>query len=308
MRAVVVRKYGGPEALETVEVPAPEPGPGQVRIRVEAAAVNPVDLFIRGGGLLMHGAPAREQTGMGCDVAGVVEALGPDVTGVAVGDRVLAASTWGGFNRDFGPYADQAVIAVDELAPAPADWPAERAAGLPLPGLTAWQCLDILNLPEGSTLLVTGAAGSVGGMLVQLAALRGLTVVALARSTDEEELRALGAHYVVDDVAKVRELLPEGVDAAVDPAKLVEAAHDAVRDGGQFVAVVVDGAPGDGRGITSQVMWAHPAREQLDALVELVDAGKVRVRVAATYPLTEAAAAHTRMAEGGLRGRLVLLP
>ncbi|WP_062434375.1 NADP-dependent oxidoreductase [Herbidospora daliensis] len=308
MRAVVVRNYGGPEALLTVEAPAPEPGPGQVRIRVEAAAVNPVDLFIRGGGLVLHGAPAREQTGMGCDVAGIVEALGPDVTGVAVGDRVMAASTWGGFGRDFGPYADQAVIGVDELAPVPAEWPAERAAGLPLPGLTAWQCLDILDLPEGSTLLVTGAAGSVGGMLVQLAALRGLTVVALARAADEEVLRAFGAQYVVDDVAKVRELLPEGVDGAVDPAKLVQAAHDAVRDGGGFVSVVIDGVPGEGRGITSQVMWAHSARDQLEALTGLVDAGKVTVRVAATYPLTEAAAAHIRMAEGGLRGRVVLLP
>ncbi|WP_061289625.1 NADP-dependent oxidoreductase [Herbidospora cretacea] len=308
MRAVVVRTYGGPEALLTVEVPAPEPGPGQVRITVEAAAVNPVDLFIRGGGLLMHGAPAREQTGMGCDVAGVVDALGEDVTGVEVGDRVLAASTWGGFNRDFGPYADQAVIAVDELAPVPAEWPAERAAALPLPGLTAWQCLDLLGLPEGSTLLVTGAAGGVGAMLVQLATLRGLTVVALARSGDEAYVRELGAHYFVDDIELVRELLPEGVDAAVDPARLVQPAHDAVRDGGKFIAVVVDGGPEDGRGIESQVMWAHSAREQLDALVELVDAGKVKVPVAATYPLTEAAAAHTRMAEGGLRGRLVLLP
>lgn len=308
MRAVVVRTYGGPEALLTVEVPAPEPGPGQVRITVEAAAVNPVDLFIRGGGLLMHGAPAREQTGMGCDVAGVVDALGEDVTGVKIGDRVLAASTWGGFNRDLGPYADQAVIAVDELAPVPAEWPAEQAAGLPLPGLTAWQCLDLLGLPEGSTLLVTGAAGGVGAMLVQLATLRGLTVVALARTGDEAYVRELGAQYFVDDIELVRELLPEGVDAAVDPARLVQPAHDAVRDGGKFIAVVVNGGPEDGRGIASQVMWAHSAREQLDALVELVEAGKVRVPVAATYPLTEAAAAHTRMAEGGLRGRLVLLP
>ncbi|GAB1818271.1 NADP-dependent oxidoreductase [Herbidospora sp. RD11066] len=308
MRAVVVRKYGGPEALEIVEVPAPEPGPGQVRITVEAAAINPVDLFIRGGGLLMHGAPAREQTGMGCDVVGVVEALGEDVTGVGVGDRVMAASTWGGFNRDFGPYAEQAVIAVGELAPAPAEWPAEQAASLPLPGLTAWQCLDIVDLAKGSTLLVTGAAGGVGAMLVQLAALRGLTVVALARSSDEEYLRGLGAEHVVDDIAKVRDLLPEGVDAAVDPACLVQPAHDAVRDGGKFVAVVANGSPEDGRDIASQVMWAHSAREQLDALVTLVDEGKVKIRVAGTLPLEQAAEAHARMAEGGLRGRLVLLP
>ncbi|WP_066370058.1 NADP-dependent oxidoreductase [Herbidospora mongoliensis] len=308
MRAVVVKAYGGPEALLTVEVPTPEPGPGQVRITVEAAAINPVDLFIRSGGLTFHGAPAREQTGIGCDVAGVVEALGEDVTDVKIGDRVIAASTHSGFSRDLGPYADQAIIAVDELAPAPAEWPAEQAASLPLPGLTAWQCLDIVALPAGATLLVTGAAGGVGAMLVQLGTLRGLTVVAVARSSDESYVRELGAGYFVDDVAKVRELLPEGVDAAVDPAKLVQDAHDAVRDGGTFVAVVADGGPEDGRGIASQVMWAHPAREQLDALVALVDEGKLKVRVAGTLPLDQAAEAHARMAEGGLRGRLVLLP
>ncbi len=145
-------------------------------------------------------------------------------------------------------------------------------------------------------------------MLVQLAVLRGLTVVAVARAGDEAYVRELGAQYFVDDVAKVRDLLPEGVDAAVDPAQLVQAAHDAVRDGGTFIAVVVTGSPEDGRDIASQVMWAHLDRAQLDALAALVDEGKVKVRVAGTLPLDQAAEAHARVAEGGLRGRLVLLP
>ncbi|MBO3748466.1 NADP-dependent oxidoreductase [Streptosporangiaceae bacterium NEAU-GS5] len=311
MRAVVVRSYGGPEALEVVDVPMPEPGPGQVRVRVEGAGVNPLDLFVRSGGIQTAGlAEPREVTGIGVDIAGVVDAAGPDADGWRPGDRVVGLSVK--LADDLGTYAEYAIIEASALAPAPETVPGTEAAGMPLGALTAFQALDRLALPENGTLLVTGAAGSVGGFLVQLGALRGLRVVGHAREQDEELVRGFGAAHFVPDTADlaeaVRAAVPGGVDAVVDPAGLVQPAQDAVRDGGRFVPIVMQGAPPEARGITNEEMYGHADTIQLAALSALVDTGKLALRVAACYPLEEAGAAHARLAAGGVRGKLVIVP
>ncbi|MER7547433.1 NADP-dependent oxidoreductase [Spirillospora sp. NPDC127506] len=314
MRAIIVTAPGGPEALQDADVPEPVPGPGQVRIRVAAAAVNPVDAAVRSGGLAGAGLMAfgtRPAFGIGMDVAGTVDAAAPDVTGLAPGDRVIGLQDR--LDVPVAGYAESIVLDASAVAHAPRSASPAEAATLPLNGLTALQALDLLDLPPGATLLVTGAAGAVGGYAVELAAHRGLRVVASASAADEELVRGLGAEMFVSRDAHladaVRALVPGGVDGAVDAALLAAAALDAVRNGGSFAAV--NGGPAVPvplRGITVRNEWIRADAAQLAYLADLVDRGRLTLRVADTLPLSEARKAHTRLESGGLRGRLVLIP
>ncbi|AYN44039.1 NADP-dependent oxidoreductase [Streptomyces dangxiongensis] len=308
MRAVVARGYGGPEVLESVTVALPEPGPGQVRIRVEAATVNPVDLVTRSGTLVEAGLmAAREYTGIGWDVAGVVDRVGAGVTAFAPGQRVIGLRDL--LDVSLGAYAEYLVLDATAVAPAPPGASAAAAATLPLNGLTALQSLDLLDLAAGDTVLVTGATGAVGGFAVELAARRGLRVVAQAGAADEELARSLGAEWVVgrdasDLAADVRRLVPGGVDGALDTAGLGIRALAAVRSAGAYATVVGGSAPLPLRGIRVHQQWISADGV---ALAELA-AMDLTLRVAETLPLERAAEAHDRLAAGGIRGRLVLVP
>jgi NADPH2:quinone reductase len=312
MRAVLARGFGGVEVLQVAEVAVPAAGPGQVRIRVEAATVNPVDLATRSGALTGAGLlPARDLVGLGWDVAGVVAEVGEGVSGFATGDRVVGLSDR--LDVTLGTHADQVVLDATAVAHAPAGVSAAAAATLPLNGLTAVQALDRLGLGEGQSVLVTGAAGAVGGFAVQLAAERGLRVMAVAGQDDEELVRAMGAEWFVPRSAArlgtaVRELVPGGADGAVDAAVLGAVALDAVRGGGAFAALVAGGAPAPLRGTNVFHTWIRADGARLADLVALVETGRLTLRVAGTLPLEQVAAAHERVAKGGLRGRVVLVP
>jgi NADPH2:quinone reductase len=318
MRAVVVRSYGGPEALEVTEVPVPAPGPGQVRIRVQAAAVNPVDVFVRSGMAIQVGLlPARDSVGMGWDVAGVVDEVGPGA-GFAEGDRVIGLADR--LDVPTAGYADYLVLDADAVAAAPSGVAPEAAATLPLNALTAAQALDLLGLRPGQALLVTGAAGAVGGYAVQLAAAAGLRVVATASAGDESLVRGFGAELFVPRAveptapgpgtlaARVRALVPGGVHGVLDAAVLGLPALDALRGGGAFISVIAGVAPPPLRGTRVSTVFVRADGARLAELVGLVEAGTLTLRVAETFPLEKAAAAHQRLTEGSLRGRLVLLP
>ncbi|MFF6789383.1 alcohol dehydrogenase catalytic domain-containing protein [Streptomyces filamentosus] len=312
MRALVFDSFGGPEVLRIAEVPVPAAGPGQVRVRVEAATVHPVDLATRSGALAAAGVMAGgARTGLGWDVAGVVEETGPGVTSVRPGDRVIGMNDR--LDVPLGTQAEQVVLDAHAVVPAPAGLAPAAAATLPLAGLTALQALDALALPGGETLLVTGAAGAVGGYAVQLAAARGLRVVATARAADEPLVRELGAAHVVPSGpgrlgGAVRALVPGGVAGALDAAVLGAAALDAVRTGGAFAALVAGGAPYPLRGIRVAQVWVRAEPAGLTRLAHLAETGVLTPRVADALPLADAAKAHHRLSEGGLRGRLVLLP
>ncbi|MEV6596223.1 NADP-dependent oxidoreductase [Actinoplanes sp. NPDC051346] len=310
MQAVIVRRFGGPEVLEIADVPPPRPGPGQVLIRVAAAAVNRIDLSTRAGRITEAGLLAPAPTvALGWDVAGEVAATGPGVTRFTTGDRVIGL-------RDLlsaaGTQAEQVVLDESAVARAPAGIDDAEAATLPLAGLTADRSLELAGLQRGQTLLVTGAAGMVGGIALQLAALRGIRTVAAADAADEPLLRRLGADHVVPRTdrlgAAVRDLVPGGVDAVIDAAVVGIGAHEALRGGGVFVALVAPFAPPPLRGtrVVVQEVFADGAR--LAELAELAEAGQLTLRVAETLPLARVAEAHERMAAGGLRGRLVLVP
>jgi NADPH:quinone reductase-like Zn-dependent oxidoreductase len=312
MRAVVVDEPGGPEAAVLVEVSVPEPGPGQVRIRVRAAGVNPVDGFVRSGGAAAAGlVAARDRLGLGWDVAGEVDAVGPGVAGFAVGDVVVGISDR--LDVPTAGYAEAIVLDADSVAAAPAGWSAPEAATLPLNALTAAQALDVLALPPGATLLVTGAAGAVGGYAVELAVTAGVRVVAVAGPDDEELVRGFGAEWFVPRTvermgAAVRALVPGGVDGVLDAAVVGVAAHDALRAGGAFVSVNLGSAPPPLRGTRVAKVAIRADGAQLARLSALAGEGRLTPRVADVLPLAEAADAHRRLAEGGLRGRLVLAP
>ncbi|MEV7794142.1 NADP-dependent oxidoreductase [Streptomyces sp. NPDC087512] len=308
MRAVVARGYGGPGKLALVTVPLPEPGPGQVRIRVEAATVNPVDLVTRSGALVEAGLmAAREHTGIGWDVAGTVDRLGAGVTAFVPGQRVIGLRDL--LDVSLGAYCEYLVLDAPAVAPAPPGVSAAAAATLPLNGLTALQALDLLGLSAGDTVLVTGAAGAVGGFAVELAARRGLRVVAQVGAADEEFARSLGAAWIVgrdasDLAAEVRHQVPGGVDGALDTAGLGVRALAAVRTRGAYVTVVGGSAPLPLRGIRVHQQWISSDGAALAELAGM----DLTLRVADVLPLERAAEAHERLAAGGMRGRLVLVP
>ncbi|MER6271497.1 NADP-dependent oxidoreductase [Streptomyces sp. NPDC001797] len=296
MRAAVVSTFGGPEAVEVVETERPEPGPSQVRIKVAAAALNPVDAGVRAG--FFGGAGKR--IGLGWDVAGTVDAAGL-ATAWSIGDQVVALDP--GIVRPLGSHAEYVVVEADAAATAPATADAVHAATLPLNGLTAAQALDLLELTGGQSLLVTGAAGAVGGFAVQLAAHRGISVTALAREADEELVRSLGAaHFTAGTVAAA------SFDAVLDAAVLGEPALEWVRDGGGYVGVRPGGEPAPVRGVRTAAVAVTADGARLAELAGLVDEGVLTLRVAETFSLDDAAKAHARLAAGGVRGRLVLVP
>ncbi|MEV4612355.1 NADP-dependent oxidoreductase [Kitasatospora sp. NPDC049258] len=308
MRAVLVKTFGGPETAEIAEIDLPEPGPGQVRIRNQALAVHPADLAVRAG-FLAALLPEQPSYRLGWDTAGVVDALGEGVEDLRVGDPVIGLTHW--FATRNGTHGDFAVLPAATVAPAPAGLTAAEAATLPLNGLTALQALDLADLGDGRTLLITGAAGGLGHFATQLARYRGLRVIAVARATDREELTSLGAEFVEagdQAVATVHRLAPGGVDAVLDTALTGAALLPAVRADGVFLAVRPPAAPEPERGIRVLVVNVRPDGHQLGELTKLAEDGRLTTRIAAAFPLDQVAAAHAHAARPGVRGAVVLTP
>ena len=310
MRAVVVKEFGGPGSLELVELPEPKAGPGEVLVKVGAAAIAPADVMVRVGAMVQYGAAvAQGQFGVGIDVAGTVEATGADVHSVSVGDAVIGLQER--LDLPLGAYADYMVLEQWAVAPAPAGATMAQASTLPLNATTADQALDTLALDFGGWLLVTGAAGGVGGFAVELARLRGLRVIAQAGTADEQLVRDLGAELFVNrDLPlgpTVRALVPGGADGVVDAANLSVAAMDAVRHGGAYVSLL-NAAPQPRRAIRAANMAYHTDGARLRKLSAFASAGALTLRVAESYPLEHAGKAHEALAGGGHRGRLVLVP
>jgi NADPH:quinone reductase-like Zn-dependent oxidoreductase len=249
------------------------------------------------------------------DLAGTIESVGAEVTGWDAGMRVMAAvSPWmaGG-----GAQAEYRAVYADQLAKVPDGWSLTEAATLPMNGMTVRTALDMLALPPGATLAVTGSAGIVGQYAIQLGRHEGLTVIGDAKPEDKALVESFGAHHVVprgDAMAgAVRALYPDGVDAVIDAALLGPDVLPAVRDGGQLLAVrPYQGETTDGkaeRDITVHlVLVGNHLHEgaRIAELADLVDNGVLTLRVAAALPAEQAAEAHRRLEAGGVRGRLVL--
>ncbi|GAB3713995.1 NADP-dependent oxidoreductase [Nocardiopsis oceani] len=298
MRAVSFAEYGAPSALRVVEADIPEPAPDQVRVKVRAAGVNPIDAKLRSGEMA-EVMPLSLPHVLGSEVAGVVDAVGAGVTGVAVGDAVVGWSATGG-------YAEYALLSVYAPKPEGLDW--AEAAALPVPGEAALRCLRVLDPKEGETLLVNGASGSVGSVATQIALGQGITVVGVAGERNQERVRALGAvatTYEDGLVERVRELAPQGVDAVLDSAgNGTLPALVALRGGVDRVVTVADSAAFD-LGVPFLSGGADDQTPQvLATLLEAAAEGRIRLPVVRRFGLDEAEDAH--LAQG--LGKAVLEP
>jgi NADPH2:quinone reductase len=309
VRAVGVKRFGGPEVLEVVDVAVPEPGEGEVRVRVAAATVNPTDIGMREGVRreMLEQFPPPWIPGM--ELAGEVDAVGPG-SDWEVGQQVMAIVL--PFRALGGAQAEQVVVPAVSVAEIPAGATLEQAATLPMNGLTVRLALDTLALAPGSTLAVTGSPGAVGGYAIQLGKLEGLTVIADAAPADEALVRGLGADVVVPrgeaSAAAIREAFSDGVDAVLDAALLGPAILPAVRDGGTLVAVRPFAGETE-RDIEIKLVLVSSYATNQAALRELgarAGAGELTLRVAETFSPEHAADAHRKLAAGGVRGRLLI--
>ena len=301
MKAATLPRLGGPELFMLGDVPDSPVGPTDVAVTVAAAAVNPVDIKTRSGFLSLGlSFPAV----LGWDVAGEVCTVGAEVTRFVPGDRVVAMIAQPAHR--YGTYAEQVVADQSLFASAPTTIPLIAAAALPLAGLTARQTLSTLALDQPSQVLVTGAAGAVGRIAVQLLLRAGHTVAALARPSDTDDLRGLG-------VASVTALegsngpAPRAFDAVVDTAGLASAI-DAVRDGGQFVSIDDNQQPGPQRGITPHKSYVDENGAALAELVAALDTGSLDVPVNRSFALADVGRAHDVFAGGGVRGKVLIIP
>jgi NADPH:quinone reductase-like Zn-dependent oxidoreductase len=309
MKVVGVVEYGGPEALRVFDVPEPHAGAGQVRIRVRAAAVNPTDTLVRNGSRAESQKEFEPPYVPGMDVAGLLDEIGDGVsTELAIGEHVMAIVVPRGSH---GGYAEHVVVPVESMVRTPAGVSLVEAATLPMNGLTARLALDLLALRPGQTLAVTGAAGAFGGYVVQLAKAEGLRVIGDASPADAALVRGLGAEVVPrgDGVAaRIRHIVPGGVDGLADGALLHHEALPAVRDGGGLAAVRTFSGETE-RGITVHPVFVREyAREhdKLDRLRQQVEDGTLTLRVAGTFTADQGGEAHRILEAGGTRGRLVI--
>jgi NADPH:quinone reductase-like Zn-dependent oxidoreductase len=280
-----------------------------VRLRVTAATVNPTDTHAVLGAYAERDPVKQPPWVPGMDVAGVVDEVGEGVAHLAVGDSVMAVVVPTGAH---GGYRESLVLPGDSVVRAPKGATDVEASTLPMNGLTARLALDQLGLRAGQVVAVTGAAGAFGGYVVQLARADGLTVVADAAEADEQLVRDLGADVVVrrgDDLAaRIREEFPDGVDGLADGAVLDELVLPAVRDGGRVATVRGYRGTGQDRVTVIPVFVRRAAEDRtaLDRLREQAEQGVLTLRVAQTFPAEEAPEAHRLLAQGGIRGRLVL--
>jgi NADPH:quinone reductase-like Zn-dependent oxidoreductase len=297
---LALRAYSTSTSPVIEEVATPALGPTDVRIQVAAAAVNPVDVGVLTGPVRsLAGLP--DPVGLGWDVSGTVSEVGSDVTGLRPGDQVAGILHVIGLKPSVGTHATETVLSADAVARIPDGLDLIDAASLPLNALTARQALDLLGPAEGRTLLVTGAAGAVGGHAVVLATRAGWRVTALARDTDAKFIARAGAELVT-------ELPGPSFCAVLDAAVLLDSALAAVRDGGSFVGVAPGSPVAAERGITVHTVGVEPASEAIAELLGLAAKGILEVRVAGRVPLREAAKAYDKVAGGGQRGRWLLIP
>ncbi|MDV8023768.1 NADP-dependent oxidoreductase [Rhodococcus sp. IEGM 1330] len=299
MKAVIITAKGEPDVLTVAEIDEPEAGPGDIVVSVAAAAVNPVDLKTRSGFLDIE---LTYPAVLGWDVSGTVVAVGPSVTRFAPGDNVIGMIAQPAHR--FGTYAERVVADESLFAHAPTGVTLEHAAALPLAALTALQQLDKVTLPAQSTVLVTGAAGAVGRIASAILLTCGHHVDALARESDTDDLLELGARSVFGKPVD----LPLGAyDAVVDTAGVVETI-DSVRDGGAYVSIEDGDQPEPQRGITPGKSYVNEDGPGLEEFAALVSAGTITVPVAREFGFDEAARAHSLLAAGGTRGKVLLIP
>jgi NADPH:quinone reductase-like Zn-dependent oxidoreductase len=302
MKAVRFDRYGGIEVLQVADVPTPEPSRDEVLVKVRAASINPGEAKIREG--LLHAMwPATFPSGEGSDLAGIVTKVGPGVESFAVDDEVI------GFTNNRSSHAEYVVVAAQNLTIKPAKVPWEVAGSLAIAGSTAYASVRSVSLKSGDAAAVSAAAGGVGSIAVQLAARAGAKVIGIASPANHEWLAAHGVKpeaYGADLVGRLREAR---IDAFIDThgGGYVKLAVDlgVARD---RIDTIIDFAAARECGTKAEGSSAALNAAVLAELATLIASGDLEIPIAATFPLNEVRAAFSLLAQGHIRGKIVLLP
>lgn len=312
MRAMVISRFGGPDVFELQDRPRPVAGPGELLVRVVASGTNPVDAKIRHSGS-WAGIPFPAV--LGYDVSGVVEEVGPGVTGFKSGDEVFYTPEI--FGNPNGSYAEYTVAAASIVAHKPASLSHVEAAGIPLAGGTAWEAIvRRLAVRPGETVLIHGGAGGVGSFAIQFAKAAGARVLATASKANQEAMRDLGADVTLDyrDTDVVDQILREaggaGVDAAFDTAGgNVPMSTQVTRPSGRIATILPPTGDLDALYVKNQTLYGtFLTREgaRLREMAPLFERGQAKVIVDAVLPLEQVGKAHERLDSGHGRGKIIL--
>ncbi len=302
-RAVRFDHYGSTDVLTIAEVPRPVPAPGEALVEVVAAGINPGEIAIREG-FLHERFPATFPSGQGSDFAGRVVELGATTSGVEVGEEVI------GFTEGRRSQADYVTVPAGQLTAKPAgvDW--NQAGGLYVAGATAYAAVRAVAIGSGQTLVVSGAAGGVGSIAVQLARLAGAEVLGIAGPANAEWLTSLGVRPVqhgAELVERLRAAAPDGIDAWIDAFGdgYVETALE-LGVAPDRIDTVIDFAAAAKHGVKSDGLSTASEASVLAELAGLIAAGKLTIPIAATYPLEQVREAYTELARRHTRGKIVL--
>jgi NADPH:quinone reductase-like Zn-dependent oxidoreductase len=309
-KAVRYDEFGGIDVLRVDEVERPVPGDGQVLVRVKAAGINPSEAVIRTGAVADL-FPSTFPSGQGSDLAGVIEEAGAGVAGFPPGDEVI------GFSQKRASQAELVLVEAGDLTRKPEKVPWEVAGSLYVVGVTAWGAVQSVRLKEGETVVISGAAGGVGSLAVQLARRTGATVIGLAGESNHEWLRGhdvIPVAYgegVADRVAdRIRAAAPSGVDAFIDTfgdgyvelALALGVSTDRIDTIADFAAAGKHGVKTDG-GVA-----AGPGAKVLAELADLIAEGHLEVPIANVYPLAQVREAYTELERRHTHGKIVLRP
>jgi NADPH:quinone reductase-like Zn-dependent oxidoreductase len=306
MQAIRVHAFGGPEVLSVETIARPRPASGEVLLRIKAAGVGPWDGWVRGGKSVI---PQPLPLTPGSDIAGIVEAVGADVGDFTVGEAVYGVTN----PRFTDAYADYAIAKATMISGKPETLSFVEAASVPVIAVTAWQALfEHARVQPGQTVLIHGAAGSVGAFAVQMAKLAEAHVIATAGNDDLDYVRSLGADRVIDYRAERFDEQVRGLDAVIDlvGGETQTRSFSVLKPGGYLVSAVSQPnreQAGQSR-VHARFFQVDVTTMDLTRIAEMIDAGDLRTRVGCTVPLTDARIAH-EMLEGTRktpRGKIVL--
>lgn len=302
MRAMAYPEYGELQNLELMDLPVPKVAPGAVLIRVQRASVNPVDWKVMAGGLdalLDVAFPVIP----GWDVAGTIEAVGPDAPEFAVGDPVAAYA-----RKDFlhgGTYGEFVSVPATSVAPIPEGVDTSSAAGLPLVGLTAQRTMELLNVTADDTLLIHAASGGVGHIAAQLAVELGATVIGTSSAANHAKLSELGVIPVTYGEGlqeRIGQVAPDGVSAVADfVGEVLDPSLAVLREPGRLASVADPSVLEHG----GQFIWVRPDGPRLQTLLHRVSQGRLKVSIDSVYPLEQAAEAMAHNM-GGANGKVII--
>jgi NADPH:quinone reductase-like Zn-dependent oxidoreductase len=312
MKAVRFNQYGGIDVLAVTDVPRPEPGPGQVLVKVKAAGINPGEAKIREG-MLHDRFPATFPSGEGTDLAGIVEASGPGATGFA-GVRFAPGDEVIGWVDTRSSHAEYALVEAVSLVPKPGGVPWEVAGAIPVAGFTAWAAVRAVGVNPGEAVVVSGAAGGVGSIAVQLARSTGATVIGLASPANHEWLASHGVvpvAYGAGVAERIWAAAPGArADAFIDThgGDYVELALDELGIAPERVDTIARFDAVAKYGVKAEGNAAGASAGTLAELAALIADGDLEIPIAATYPLAEVRAAYGELEGGHVRGKIVLIP